>query len=432
MTREERYRRLLRWYPKAWRERSGEVLVGTMLDEADRLGQDGPSAAQRRSAALHGLGQCLDARLALAVALAALAAAAAAGVISMWFTGPLAAVGAPWALPALSVVVSPALVMVGFVALARSRGPLSDPRAVALVPVTLCAFVLGGLAFAGWSDAFDAADRDVRATGIGAVWPWLLAAAWLLGGSAVALLIQSLLRRAVLTVLLGVVLPPAMGALSISPYVPGVVAVLLAVLTIGVRRPVRSVPQPAVRPGPASSRSRRLARMLAAGGAVASAAGIAHALLGGRWSEIDATAVIAQGITLSLVSALPLLGAVVILSRTANTRGPIILAALSLGAIAIAYTAAPDWNRMAPGLAAAAALGGAGVGLWTVTRLRGSARLRALLGVLIGIGYASFLGVLVAAMLAFAIPLLATAFAIWGASAGRGVRQVPHSDFSTG
>ncbi|GGA68163.1 hypothetical protein GCM10011490_18330 [Pseudoclavibacter endophyticus] len=55
-----RFARLLRWYPKGWRERNGEVLLGAMLDEAERNGRDRPTAAEWRSAVVHGLGARLD------------------------------------------------------------------------------------------------------------------------------------------------------------------------------------------------------------------------------------------------------------------------------------------------------------------------------------------------------------------------------------
>ncbi len=73
----EGFRRLLRWYPRWWRERNGEVLLGTLLSDAQRRGLDRPSIAERASAFVHGLGLRLDERLtwycsALALAVSAL------------------------------------------------------------------------------------------------------------------------------------------------------------------------------------------------------------------------------------------------------------------------------------------------------------------------------------------------------------------------
>ena len=49
-------RRLLRWYPRAWRERYGEELIATIEDQ---LGGQPPSRALRRSLAGAGLAQRL-------------------------------------------------------------------------------------------------------------------------------------------------------------------------------------------------------------------------------------------------------------------------------------------------------------------------------------------------------------------------------------
>src|SRR5690606_15600149 len=121
MTREERFHRLLRWYPRAWRDRNGDVLLATMLDDAERAGRPGPTPGERLSALGHGLGTRLDGRVALGAALAALAAAAASGAIMIWAISPLAVLGAGWVLPVLTVALAPALVSVGTAALARQR-----------------------------------------------------------------------------------------------------------------------------------------------------------------------------------------------------------------------------------------------------------------------------------------------------------------------
>jgi hypothetical protein len=43
------YERLLRWYPRAWKERNESVVIGTLLDEAHEAGRDHPTADDRRS-----------------------------------------------------------------------------------------------------------------------------------------------------------------------------------------------------------------------------------------------------------------------------------------------------------------------------------------------------------------------------------------------
>lgn len=54
MVETQQYRRLLRWYPRSWRARQGEALLGIMLDEAEAVGHSRPTVGQRWSAFLHG------------------------------------------------------------------------------------------------------------------------------------------------------------------------------------------------------------------------------------------------------------------------------------------------------------------------------------------------------------------------------------------
>jgi hypothetical protein len=52
---EEEYRRLLRWYPRVWRHRNEEVVLGTLLESAQARGQTRLSAEDRRAIQLAGL-----------------------------------------------------------------------------------------------------------------------------------------------------------------------------------------------------------------------------------------------------------------------------------------------------------------------------------------------------------------------------------------
>ena len=54
---EDEYRRLLRWYPKAWRDQNEDVVVGTFLENARDHRQTYPTVEDRRSIMLAGLGQ---------------------------------------------------------------------------------------------------------------------------------------------------------------------------------------------------------------------------------------------------------------------------------------------------------------------------------------------------------------------------------------
>jgi hypothetical protein len=54
---ENEYRRLLRWYPKAWRDENEDVVVGTFLESARDHRQTHSTASDRRSIMLAGLRQ---------------------------------------------------------------------------------------------------------------------------------------------------------------------------------------------------------------------------------------------------------------------------------------------------------------------------------------------------------------------------------------
>lgn len=51
---EERMRALLRWYPRAWRARHGDVMLATLLDDAEARGIDEPTRADAWSIRVHG------------------------------------------------------------------------------------------------------------------------------------------------------------------------------------------------------------------------------------------------------------------------------------------------------------------------------------------------------------------------------------------
>lgn len=57
---EARYRQLARWYPRAWRSRNEDALVGVLLDVADAEGRDTISRGERMSMVSHGVSSRLD------------------------------------------------------------------------------------------------------------------------------------------------------------------------------------------------------------------------------------------------------------------------------------------------------------------------------------------------------------------------------------
>jgi len=57
---EERYRRLLGWYPRSWRTKNSDVMVGTFLDVAEADGRTYPTFRERGSVIVRGLTARMD------------------------------------------------------------------------------------------------------------------------------------------------------------------------------------------------------------------------------------------------------------------------------------------------------------------------------------------------------------------------------------
>lgn len=437
---EDRYRRLLRWYPRAWRRANEAVVLGTMLDVAEHEGRSRPTARQHASVMVHGLGVRMDVRSALVAALIGLVVAAAAGALSVWGTPASSALGVSWMLPLLTVCVVPSLASFGLIALARDRGLVSPPGAVVTTVVSVVALGWAVLAQHAGTLAFDFAEQDLPATGLAAAFVPVFLIAWLTGAAAIAVVIDALLVRTgiprgvvvLLAAVCGAIAAPIIGISLISPATSTIVVAGVAVLALACQRT-----EGAAEPTTGAARGSRrvpaktlmLARLLAWIGTAGGVIGVGYALTGAMWSPgaADGTGAVAQGITISVLAGLPFLGAVVVVTgaRRAHsiaTWGPLVLFALALCALAVAYASAPSWDAMAPALAASAALTGAAIACWLGLRMRGPAPARVLTAILLGLGYATFLGTMLAPMLAFLLPLGAAVYAVWGTRTPRPAR----------
>lgn len=443
------YARLLRWYPKGWRERNGEVLLGAMLEDAERRGRMRPTTDERRSAVVFGLGTRLDARLALICAVAVLLVMALIGI------GLMAPLPWDWAVHLILLIAStgvyPVLVVIGAVSLGRHRGWLTEPRALVLLSLAAPSLILAALASVSWSVGFDTGYPSVSAAWFASAWIPLVAAGWILGAAAVSVSLATILERTRLplavtigvSAIVGGVVAALIGASLLSPYTTAAAAAGLALLVLlPLRSPHATAPRRTQPTREDMAPSRRLSRILAWIAAAGGACGVAYAFTGAHWSTgaTDSTIAMAQGITISLVSWVPFLSGIGLalapraLRSPAHTWGPLLLLGLSFLALALGYVGAPAWGRMAPGFIGGSALGGAALAWWTASRLRGSVLVRAVVAVAIGAGFAALQGMFLAPLLSFALPLVAAVFATWGlrsgdhagtAAQGRGVGYGP-------
>lgn len=385
---------------------------------------------------LHGTAAHVDRRFAIALSMTAVVAAVLAGVLAVW-----APYAAGWLLPSLVTGVVPALSALALVAVLRTKGLIGDGRMVVASVISVAALGLNALTYASWLLGFDAADAGVAATGLAALWLPLLTAALVTGATAIALIVESLFRRTSLHAvprvflagLIGVFTAPLVGFSLISPTVSAAFALGVTVIAV---LPGRSAAQyataaepRAARPSapvhPAASRetalaSRSLARLLASIAAVTGLTGVVYALTGVHWSAgaTDGTVAMGQGITILLVSALPLLSALGVLAaigprvRRVHIWGPLTLVAIALALVAVAYLYAPFWDGMTPWFQAGSVLLGGAIAWWIVPRLRLPRATAVLTGVSAGALYAAFIGTMFAPMLAFAVPICAIIVAL--------------------
>lgn len=424
---ERAFTRLVRCYPRGWRRRHGAVVMATLLDAAEADGRTSPTAAEVADAILHGTAARMERTFAIAVAVAAAGIAVVVGVLTT------AGAGGPL-VPLLGAGATPLLAGWSLVATARVRGLLGDAQALLLSALVMLTCVLNAAAWLAWSASFDAADEGRPIEGLAAAWVSLVVAAIVVGAASIGLVLDAALKRATrlragargaVAGAVGIAVAPILGVSTLSPVVVAAAAcTAVALAVLPARRRLsdpRPQPWPAVSPRAGSTRPldhrravavRRLA-WLAVGG---SALGTVYAFTGAGWSAgaTDGTVAMGHGITLLLLSALPLLAAVGLRAAAPPSRvrprdrwAPLVLVALGTCIVGLAYVGAPDFGTMQPGFQAAAVLTGAGVA-WAIIARAPLPRAAAItVGVSTGALYAAFVGVMVAPMLAFAVPVAA-------------------------
>lgn len=422
---EKRFRRLLRWYPRSWRDANASVLLAIMLESAEHDGRSGPTPGETVSAVVHGTAARVNRRFAIATSLAALVGAAVAGVLGAWGA-------ASGTLPVLLAGVIPLFAGWALVAVLRERGLLGDGRALVTLGAIALGLVLNTLTVFSWSLGFDAADAGLPPTGLAAVWAPLLIAAEIAGAFAIALIVDAIFRRtsippaarALIAGVIGLAIAPMIGLGLLSIAFATSLTLGAVVLAFLPSRRARRVPVPEAPEAPhaptgsdsPSIRQRSTARLLAWTAGGGGIVGAVYALTGSHWSPgaVDATIAMGQGISVMLVSGIPLLAALGVASRNAPSRGahvhvwtPLALVALGLGCITVGYLGAPSWVAMSPWFQASAVLIGSAIGWWIISRVRLPRAAVLAIGIGSGVLYASFFGVMIAPMLAFAVPTVA-------------------------
>lgn len=154
MTRhDDAYDRLLRWYPKAWRDAHGAVFLDTLRAQSEHEGRSGPSRSESLAAMMTGLGTRMDAQLAGRLGLGAIALTALFRTLVDVFPVGAAELSdlAVFNVAAITFIGAIAiLAFAGGVSLARVGGLLSAQRSPAVLVVGSLGLALGAATAFVW------------------------------------------------------------------------------------------------------------------------------------------------------------------------------------------------------------------------------------------------------------------------------------------
>lgn len=418
MADEPRYRKLLRWYPKPWRERNGDALLGVMLDEAERCGRTGPSWGERWSAFAHGVGMRLDA--ALAWRLAIVVVVLNCGGLLWFFFVPEEL--RPWNLVLAMMVLTaaaPVLLVISFAAAVRERGLLLDPHALLATCFGVLAATTAGLAWVSWSIGYYAAEAYEPVPLAGQLFQPLVLCAIPLSVVAVCVAadgmsrLQKLPRPVRLLIGTGagvLVIPSIMPVpLPLSPHVT-VLAVVMMVL-VGRQPRTRCAPAGTVYPS-----GMRLARFLGFISVVLGVVGVGCSMVGlgdlRRGGEL-----LMRGVQILCVAVWPCaaaIGMLVAAREPTGSRaplhvwGPAVLVSASSAVIAVAFEVASpgSGDAIVHAFRISGVIGGAAVAWMLITWLRLPGYQRVMSGIVVGLGYAAIIGMLAWSLLLLVAPVL--------------------------
>lgn len=354
------FERLTRWYPAWWRQANGEDFVTTAMHVAESSGAAAPSGAERRAAALSGLGTRFDTRTARIAIVAAFVLSALLTAVSQ-FAGSRFALSMWTVTLVVQAGLVPLLWWITALCLARRRLYTDPVRTLVAASFAVVSCGAAAAAFLSWSVGFDEADAGVTRSLFSMLWLPLTLLGAVCAGLGVAVLVADRLPRGrfapLLAILLGLgaAVTAPMGALTlVNPFstllVSGAGLIVVALTAPeGTPRASAKVAPPAgsatprrhlAPPHPVASRA--LALLAAAG----SLAGVTFALTGHLYTPLNGTEAVIAGLRASTAFGILIVVALALRSRQRwSTWGPATLLSLTLALVVSGWgTLVPSGN----------------------------------------------------------------------------------------
>lgn len=327
-----KFERLLRWYPRAWREENGEFLLAVLEEDARERGKTKPTVADAWSMRAHGIAARATPRVTLGFAIATLVASLipAVSIFVSYLIEPAWVRFAISGLQVFTIVFLPFVMVLSFGRLHSGR--VGAPAALTSLALWMLHSAAAACASLSWSIGWDEANNNMLP---GATTTWFgdstffwLAVAAALGTVSLSILFRGLLRwsRSSLEawilsgiISVGCLIPLFISSVlpSILPLAAGVFLVLSAIDVSHQAAPTSAAgraPRAArpVRSPERASRSGLIAVLiLAVATAVAGAFCVALSLGGSTWSSAfrDSTHSMNVGLGLGCLAAVPLVAA---------------------------------------------------------------------------------------------------------------------------
>ena len=418
-----RYERLLRWYPAEWQRTNAAVVLDTLEENADRLGQSRPTVGETWSLRAHGSAE--RASPAVITIVAALGLLFNIGPVIALLSG--AVTDHPW-LTVLSITaqfVGAFLISTAAGALLLQSGRITAESALATLALSAAAWALGAVAFTAWGVGFDEADSGAPQSWFSDAFLIFAGSAWFLASCALFLVAHGLLRplrpktlRIILSTLVAVPTALAIGLSSVTPtgtVLGAGVVLIVASFRLGTRRTTtKGVTH---RRPTLNQRQRTRIAVVAAVAAVLGFGCAAFALTGSKWLPAigDTTDAMRVGLLGGAVVAIITVcaGAEVLVNRRGRVAlGPVVAAIGALLCVAFSYSLSIDNAMGWPLVLLAAVFTGVTGGLLIAPALPGPPSLRASLVTAISVALAATLGIFVITAISFIAPFLAAILAI--------------------